>query len=317
MDRHEWETTTGIGAMLAALPGLLRCDDEQVGQGLSNRKARLFAVACCRSCWGLLTDKRSRNAVEVAEKFCDGEVKEEELGDAQRAIIDYEPILAESFVALAVCSGNETGTMPDVLRHTQRLGLTPAAQAAILRDLVNPFRPVIPDPSLLTPLVLSLALAAYSERSGRECGRCLGDRIVPKERKSGYTTQGSMMECPDCQGTGRQEAGELDHQRLAVLADALESEGCPPDVECGKCAGKGGHVYPRGGGCGPSPANAMTEEEYGAGAGKGWRLEVGSDWGACPDCRQGRLPSPLLAHLRSPGPHWRGCWALDALTGRS
>lgn len=25
---------------------------------------------------------------------------------------------------------------------------------------------------------------------------------------------------------------------------------------------------------------------------------------------------PILAHLRSPGPHWRGCWAVDLLTGK-
>ena len=24
-------------------------------------------------------------------------------------------------------------------------------------------------------------------------------------------------------------------------------------------------------------------------------------------------PHPILAHLRSPGPHWRGCWAVDLL----
>ena len=27
----------------------------------------------------------------------------------------------------------------------------------------------------------------------------------------------------------------------------------------------------------------------------------------------GCVPHPLLAHLRSPGPHVRGCWALDTI----
>lgn len=27
-------------------------------------------------------------------------------------------------------------------------------------------------------------------------------------------------------------------------------------------------------------------------------------------------PNPLLAHLRSPGPHWRGCWAVDLILGK-
>jgi hypothetical protein len=37
----------------------------------------------------------------------------------------------------------------------------------------------------------------------------------------------------------------------------------------------------------------------------------------CEDCQgQGYLSHPLLAHLRSPGPHVRGCWAIDLLLGK-
>ena len=62
----------------------LTCDDPAAmlrlfGRKASERKLRLFAVACCRRVWHLLSDERSRMAVEVAERFTDGKESVEEI----------------------------------------------------------------------------------------------------------------------------------------------------------------------------------------------------------------------------------------------
>src|SRR3954454_18013479 len=48
----------------------------------SERKLRLFACACCRRVWTLMTDERCRNGVVVRERYEDGIATSEELAIA-------------------------------------------------------------------------------------------------------------------------------------------------------------------------------------------------------------------------------------------
>jgi hypothetical protein len=73
MNEAAWNRCTDPTEMLAFLRDRGR---------LSERKARLFAVAVCRDIWPLLTDERSRRAVEVAERYADHLVDQGELAEA-------------------------------------------------------------------------------------------------------------------------------------------------------------------------------------------------------------------------------------------
>src|SRR3954453_3301256 len=76
MDEGEWVNATDPQAML----DFLRATDRA-----TERKRRLFAVACCRRIWHLLTDERSRRAVELSELFADRGVSVSELNASRVA----------------------------------------------------------------------------------------------------------------------------------------------------------------------------------------------------------------------------------------
>src|SRR5205823_980698 len=72
MTEREWLICTDPNLMLRGLAGRV-----------SERKLRLFGAACCRRIWHLLPDRRSRAAVEVAERYADGLADERERAKAR------------------------------------------------------------------------------------------------------------------------------------------------------------------------------------------------------------------------------------------
>jgi hypothetical protein len=192
---------------------------------VSQRKRRLFAVACCRRIWHLLPDRQCREAVLIAEDVADGtgelrllraaedagayycdnrdDVPEERLGYfAGGAIFQLgQERLACDFVADAASSAAACG-LPATegarsATSAAKRGES-AAQCHVFRDIVgNPLRPVTLDPSWLTITVTALARGMYESR---------------------------------------------DFSAMPILADALQDAGCNREEVLNHCRGPGPHV---------------------------------------------------------------------------
>jgi hypothetical protein len=70
MTEADWLISTAPQAMLAFLRNCGKASD---------RKLRLFLVACARTVWDRMTDPTMRRAVETAERFADGCASSDEL----------------------------------------------------------------------------------------------------------------------------------------------------------------------------------------------------------------------------------------------
>jgi hypothetical protein len=134
MTEAEWRTAADPGAML-----------EQLRPKAGDRKLRLFACACLRRAWHLLTDPRARRAVEVAEALADSTTAAAEwlqivglsgrdwraqANGAVEWLVSARPFEAAAGVAEAL-----VGLRPD----------EPVHQAHLLRCIFgNPFRSLPP-----------------------------------------------------------------------------------------------------------------------------------------------------------------------------
>ena len=79
-----------------------------------DREIRLFAVWCARQVQHLMTDRRSIDALDVAEQFAKGEVTEEQLSDARSAAESAAKSAWDAWDAWAAESAAEFTTWADL-----------------------------------------------------------------------------------------------------------------------------------------------------------------------------------------------------------
>jgi hypothetical protein len=184
MDETAWLSATDPQMMVEFLRASGRA---------SKRKFRLFACACGRRIWHLLTDERSKEAIEVAERFVDGLAGDEELQNAMRAADqarhEFEEARstrqennADHAAGCAVWAayyndfpnwGPEEAALARMWENVQRgmpwelaKAQEQAQQCGLVRDLFgNPFHPSIIDPSWRTLDVVTLAGHIYFDRA--------------------------------------------------------------------------------------------------------------------------------------------------------
>ncbi len=208
----------------------------------SDRKLRLFAVACCRRVWTLFEDPRSRRAVEAAESLADGLLPEAERRGAQ----------AEAEAALWDLRERDT-----LSRDKEFYFFSAAEQAATV---------------LLHPEAVQAANA----------GRGIANRRFHYH----------SPETEPLLATERQDEVALVH---CIFGNPFR----PAAVDLASVTWRGGTL--------PRLAQVIYEERAFD------RLPVLADALEETGC----TAAEILAHLRGPGPHARGCWAVDLLLGKA
>ena len=206
MTEQEWLACTDPTPMLEFLRGKV-----------SDRKLRLFAVACCRRIRQLMSDERSKTSIEVAERFADGKATEQEresihsiAGLKGRRIRNHPIAWTSHDYAIAAASDAtnlDAYEAADTARFSGQFAKAPddetpygdpvlreeaLAQANFVRDIFgpSPFRHVTLNPAWLTATAEKLA-EAISEEKAFDRMPILGDAL----EDAGCTNQEILAHC--------------------------------------------------------------------------------------------------------------------------
>lgn len=235
MTETEWFTCPDPEEMIFFLRGCI-----------SDRKLRLFAVACCRRIWHLMTDQRSQKVVEVTERHIDGLASEEEWQAASRA-------------AREAWSDSSRLVVPFLYGHAEAFERTPEEQASayVLHAATSAAWEISYGGINARPGYWSQAMAlgtareaarALNEdypRSPERCPQCdLLRDIAGNPFQEPTIVESAVIDWND--GIVRRLAESIysdgAFDRLPILADALEEAGCMDADILNHCCHPGEHA---------------------------------------------------------------------------
>jgi hypothetical protein len=178
------------------------------------RRLRLFACACCRVVWKHLHEPQWRNAVEVAERFADGQADKEELEAARRALNDLhrgKRLVQEwSAVRMAAATTDEKASSAAVL-------VTAHPHAFDERD-----HPDGPGAPVMSGMIRCIFGNPFRPSSIERSWLAWNDGLIPRLAEAIYA--------------------ERAFDRLPILADALEEAGCTDQAIFAHCRNPGLHA---------------------------------------------------------------------------
>jgi hypothetical protein len=250
-----------------------------------DRKWRLFACLCCRRAWRLMNDGLSRKAVETAERFVRRRADAQELRRAAKGAI-----LAQREAANREWSAEADAFFAETAEHCAVQAQNNAARAAVA-VCCEKAREAARDASRAA--VWAVSRAAHSAAAA-----ALG--FFNESRRGwpdGAPEKTAADQAPAWEARAAAERAEKAYQ-AALLRELLGNPFRPVRVESSWLRWLNG------------PLRKAFLSVYRQGRFE--ELPVLAD--ALEDA--GCVSAELLGHLRAPGEHVRGCWALDLLLRR-
>jgi hypothetical protein len=248
---------------------------------VSGREHMLLACAFMRATEFRTGQALTQKTLAVAEKYADREVEYEELA----------PLIRGDFWMLHPGSPELTSTRTLELRESH----SPMACVQVIHDILgNPFRDrlhrwdyQVPPLKRVKCLRCGMTRQGYLQRS---CEAIHRNVLTPE-----------VVDLANAAYHNRVD-GKLDDFRLGILADALEEAGCTGDRKYA-CEDRGRHSHEGKAGTVIHGVHHETDPR---------RMHHHHD----EKCPMVPCQHPAIEHLKKSGPHWLGCWALDAILGK-